>query len=68
MTATTTPRTAATGGPAPRPRKTLGSQVVRVLTSTDHKVIGKLYFSTAFVWFILAGIMALVIRTNAVLK
>ncbi len=65
MTATTTPRTAAaSGGSSPQPRRTLGTQVVRILTTTDHKLIGKLYFATAFAWFILGGIMALVIRSE----
>src|SRR4051812_8889506 len=41
-----------------------GSQIVRVLTTTDHKVIGKLYVGTAFAWFIAAGIMALVVRAE----
>jgi cytochrome c oxidase subunit 1 len=44
--------------------KPLGQQVVRVLTTTDHKLIGKLYLGTSFVWFILGGIMALVIRSE----
>src|SRR3954471_22052415 len=43
---------------------TLGQQVVKVLTTTDHKVIGKLYLGTSFFWFIAAGIMALVIRAE----
>jgi cytochrome c oxidase subunit 1 len=64
VTATTTPRPAAAGGPAPRKRPTVGTQVVRVLTTTDHKLIGKLYFATAFAWFIGGGLMALVIRSE----
>jgi len=34
------------------------------LSSTDHKVIGKRYLVTAFVFFLLAGVMALVMRTQ----
>ena len=34
------------------------------LTTTDHKKIGVLYISTAFLMFILGGIMALLIRTE----
>ena len=52
---------------APRtvaPSRTLGQQVVRVLTTTDHKLIGKLYLGTSFGWFILGGIMALLIRSE----
>ncbi len=55
---TTTPRTTV----APHP--TIGQQLVKILTTTDHKVIGKLYLGTSFVWFILAGIMALIIRSE----
>ncbi len=38
--------------------------LVRVMTTTDHKVIGNLYFTTAFMWFMAAGIMALLIRSE----
>jgi cytochrome c oxidase subunit 1 len=41
-----------------------GSRVVRWITSTDHKVIGYLYLSTAVVFFLIAGIMALLMRTE----
>ncbi len=43
---------------------TLGQRIVRVITSTDHKVIGNLYFVTSFGFFIAGGIMALIIRAN----
>jgi len=33
-----------------------------VLSSTDHKVIGKLYLATSFAWFLIGGIMALIVR------
>ena len=46
------------------PSRTLGQQVVRVLTTTDHKLIGKLYLGTSFAWFIVGGIMALLIRSE----
>jgi cytochrome c oxidase subunit I len=56
------------GGPAPAsaaPTTTLlGRSIVRVLTSTDHKVIGKLYLATSFAWFLIAGLMAMVIRSE----
>jgi cytochrome c oxidase subunit 1 len=61
VTATADP-TARTGQAAPR--KTLGQQVVRVLTTTDHKLIGKLYLGTSFAWFLAAGVMALLIRSE----
>ncbi len=42
----------------------LGQQVVRMLTTTDHKLIGKMYLVTSFMWFILGGLMAMVIRSE----
>ncbi|MGI4895490.1 MAG: aa3-type cytochrome oxidase subunit I [Janthinobacterium lividum] len=41
-----------------------GAVIAGWLSSTDHKVIGNLYFITAFIWFMLAGIMALLIRAE----
>ena len=41
-----------------------GSVVVRWATSTDHKVIGHLYLITSFIWFVLGGVMALIIRAE----
>ena len=55
---------APTGARVRPPSPTLGQQVVRILTTTDHKLIGKLYLSTAFVWFLIGGLMALVIRSE----
>ncbi len=40
------------------------SGILKWLTSTDHKVIGKSYMITSLVLFFIAGIMALVIRTQ----
>ncbi|WP_436760530.1 aa3-type cytochrome oxidase subunit I [Streptosporangium sp. V21-05] len=48
---------------APR-GKAPGSIVVRWLTSTDHKVIGYMYLITSFVFFMVAGLMAMVIRAE----
>jgi len=45
-------------------RVSKGATVVKWVTTTDHKVIGNLYFITSFIWFLLAGIMALVIRAE----
>ncbi|MGZ5410409.1 MAG: cbb3-type cytochrome c oxidase subunit I, partial [Aeromicrobium sp.] len=44
--------------------RTIGRSIVRVLTSTDHKVIGNLYFVTTFAFFIIGGILALMIRAE----
>jgi cytochrome c oxidase subunit 1 len=64
VTATREPTHTAAPAAAPRHGHTLGQQVVRVLTTTDHKLIGKLYLGTSFVWFIIGGLMALVIRSE----
>ncbi|MGD0082859.1 MAG: cytochrome c oxidase subunit I [Acidimicrobiales bacterium] len=40
------------------------SGVLKWITSTDHKVIGKSYTITSLVFFCLAGLMAMVIRTQ----
>jgi len=45
-------------------RKPLGRLIVSWITTTDHKVIGNLYFITSFIWFMLGGLMALVIRAE----
>jgi cytochrome c oxidase subunit I len=42
------------------PRK--GRTAVKWLATTDHKVIGNLYLISSFAFFIIAGIMALMIR------
>jgi cytochrome c oxidase subunit 1 len=60
MTATT-PSTATTVTP---PRRELGKAIVKVITTTDHKVIGKLYLATSFGWFLAAGVMALIMRSE----
>ncbi len=40
------------------------SGILKWLTSTDHKVIGKSYLITSFIFFIVGGAMALVIRAQ----
>ncbi len=40
------------------------SGLLKWITSTDHKVIGKSYTITAFVFFLIAGCMAMLIRTQ----
>lgn len=47
-----------------RPPVKKGNKVVGWMTSTDHKVIGNLYMVTSFVFFAIAGLMALVIRAE----
>ena len=41
-----------------------GQLVVSWVTSTDHKVIAYLYFITAFVFFLIGGLMALTMRAE----
>ncbi|GAB2656375.1 aa3-type cytochrome oxidase subunit I [Kribbella swartbergensis] len=45
-------------------RRPLGRAAVRILTTTDHKLIGHLYLITSFAFFLIAGLMALVIRAE----
>ncbi|MFE0772480.1 cytochrome c oxidase subunit I [Streptomyces sp. NPDC058861] len=45
-------------------RKRRGKAVVDWLTTTDHKKIGHLYLITSFVFFLLGGLMALVLRAE----
>ncbi|MCW2888653.1 MAG: cytochrome c oxidase, subunit [Streptosporangiaceae bacterium] len=49
---------------APPRRRERGSVLVSWLTTTDHKVIGYLYLITSFVFFLLAGVMAMVMRAE----
>ncbi|GAB3459154.1 cytochrome c oxidase subunit I [Streptomonospora sediminis] len=41
-----------------------GSAIVGWMSSTDHKVIGKMYLITSFGFFLAAGIMAMLIRAE----
>ncbi len=52
-----------TRGPVARPGS-LGQLLRTLLTTTDHKVIGKTYLVTSFTWFLLGGVMAMVIRSE----
>jgi cytochrome c oxidase subunit I len=62
VTTTVTPDARTT---APEPgRRPLGKIIVRWLTTTDHKVIGHLYLITSFLFFLFAGVMALLIRAE----
>lgn len=45
-------------------RKRSGSAVVRWITSTDHKTIGYMYLWTSFAWFVIGGLLALLIRAE----
>ena len=56
--------TASVTAPTQGSSRTLGQQVVRILTTTDHKLIGKLYLITSFAWFLVGGVLALLIRSE----
>jgi cytochrome c oxidase subunit 1 len=45
-----------------RPAPGRGSKFVKVITTTDHKVIGLLYLCTGFGFFIFSGILAEIMR------
>ncbi|POX38936.1 cytochrome c oxidase subunit I [Streptomyces sp. Ru73] len=46
------------------PRRTRGAVMVTWLTTTDHKKIGSLYMVTAFVFFMIGGLLALSMRAE----
>ena len=45
-------------------RTSKGKLAVKILTTTDHKTIGYLYLATSFAWFLIGGILALLIRAE----
>ena len=53
------PTIAAAPGVAPASK---GKNFVKWITSTDHKTIGYLYLITSFAWFLIGGILALILR------
>ncbi|GAA4721768.1 cytochrome c oxidase subunit I [Nocardioides conyzicola] len=61
MTATSAQPTSSV---TPEPRKPLGQMLATILTTTDHKLIGKLYLGTSFAWFLVGGLMAMLIRSE----
>ncbi|MFE4603280.1 cbb3-type cytochrome c oxidase subunit I, partial [Kitasatospora indigofera] len=54
---------AVTVGGGQRTRKP-GSTIIKWLTTTDHKTIGTLYLGTSFAFFLIGGILALVMRAE----
>ncbi|MGW7521686.1 aa3-type cytochrome oxidase subunit I [Streptomyces sp. NPDC054796] len=55
---------ASTGPGALRRTRRPGSVVVDWLTTTDHKKIGHLYLVTSFVFFLVGGVLALMMRAE----
>ena len=41
-----------------------GQLFVKIITSTDHKMIGYMYLVTTFAWFLIAGVLALIMRAE----
>ncbi|TWP38218.1 cytochrome c oxidase subunit I [Leekyejoonella antrihumi] len=52
--------------PRPTPVRHPGRTVVKWITTTDHKTIGNLYFYTSFSFFLIGGVLALMIRAELV--
>ncbi|MFM7874724.1 MAG: cbb3-type cytochrome c oxidase subunit I, partial [Actinomycetota bacterium] len=50
--------------PKPPAPTSKGKLALKLLTTTDHKVIGYLYLATSFFWFLICGILALAIRAE----
>src|SRR3954453_303684 len=44
------------------PRADKGSRLLGFLRTTDHKTIGLMYLATALTWFVVGGVMAMLIR------
>src|SRR4051812_1070534 len=42
----------------------MGAAIVEWITTTDHKKIGYLYLVTSFVFFLIAGVMAMLMRAE----
>jgi cytochrome c oxidase subunit 1 len=50
--------------PWPVHRPARGSALIRILSTTDAKLIGLMYMTTAFVFFAIGGVMALLMRAE----
>ncbi|MDT0266460.1 cytochrome c oxidase subunit I [Streptomyces sp. DSM 44915] len=50
--------------PADPPARPAGGALVGWLTTTDHKRVGVLYLTTSFLFFLLAGVLALLMRAE----
>ncbi|THA46208.1 cytochrome ubiquinol oxidase subunit I, partial [Streptomyces sp. A1136] len=50
--------------PIPVPGRSLGSVLASWLSTTDHKKIGHLYLISSFVFFVIGGVLALLLRAE----
>ncbi|MGY1712378.1 cytochrome c oxidase subunit I [Geodermatophilus sp. SYSU D00758] len=48
--------------PSPAHEVEKGSRLSNLLRTTDHKTIGLMYLATSFFWFVIGGLMALLMR------
>ncbi|MGI9126283.1 MAG: cbb3-type cytochrome c oxidase subunit I, partial [Mycobacterium sp.] len=53
--------------PHPAPNGPKGNLIYKLLTTTDHKLIGIMYTVACFIFFAIAGLMALFIRAELAL-
>src|SRR6187551_695029 len=60
----TTLQRTATAAEIATPRRQLGAIAWKWMITTDHKVIGNLYFVTSMLFFVFGGILALAIRAE----
>ena len=60
----TAERTAGTATSTAAPKKSIGTMAMKYLTTTDHKLLGKMYIVNAFIFFLIGGVMALAIRAE----
>src|SRR5664280_1711390 len=63
MTLTSDPRERHVAAPPPSDRRTR-SPIWKLLTTTDHKTIGLMYIVTSFAFFMLGGVLALLMRAE----
>jgi cytochrome c oxidase subunit 1 len=50
--------------PSPPAVAAKGARLSNLLRTTDHKTIGLMYLTTAFVWFVAGGLMAMLMRAE----
>ena len=60
----TTLQRTATAAEIATPRRQMGTIVWKWMVTTDHKVIGNLYFITSMVFFLFGGILAMAMRAE----
>ena len=41
-----------------------GRLFIKIITTTDHKMIGYMYLVTTFAWFLIGGLLALILRAE----